>query len=281
MNTSMGVPTINLKEALAEQKNEELIHYSKKSRNKLLAAWNDDNKTLVRKLIGSYESVLNRFSRWITSLDMFSRMIFELGCLQGMVSCISHVLYCEKKQEEADTAYKGRLQYITHLSDIVKTLANEGSLSHTDLSKRLQMKPSTLSEAMKKIMIEDVVASTTSGKYRVYSLTDKGIHYAKYLKTVDTKSSLSSDAVWEKIDMRRKIKEKYDLLSMNPYEYFSDHVHNNIEKMPLYSATGIYNGMRITIKEEPGIIDPAKSKEYFGGMFDNGNAKKMMEVTLR
>ena len=277
MNTSMDVPTINLKEALAAQKNEELINYSKKGRNKLLAAWNDDDKSLVRKLIGSYESVLNRFSKWIASLDIASRMIFELGCLQGMVSGISQVLYCEKRQEEAAVAYKGGLQYVTHLSEIVKILEKEGPLSHTDLSKKLQMKQSTLTEAMKKILIEGVVTSTTSGRYKVYSLNDKGLHYAKYLKSVDKKTELSSEDIWKRIEKGRGIKVKiekyYDIGRENPYDFFDDQTHYNIAKIPCYSMETNYKGFPITIKTER--LKP------FGNMRNNGNEEFKQEVFCR
>lgn len=274
MDTSMGAPTINLKEALAERKNEELINYSKKGRYKLLAAWNDDDKSLVRKLIGSYESVLNRFSKWIASLDISSRMIFELGCLQGMVSGISHVLYCEKRQEEADVAYKGGLQYITHLSEIVKIIEKEGPLSHTDLSKKLQIKQSTLTEAMKKILIEDVVTSTTSGRYRVYSLTDKGLHYAKYLKSVDKKTELSSEDIWKRIEKRRGIKVKiekyYDIGGENPNDFFDNQTHYNVARVPCYSMETNYKGLPIAIR--------AERLKPFGNMCDNGNERFKQEV---
>ena len=146
MNTSTGVPQVKMKEALIEKKYEELADYSNQNIFTLLSAWSSDNISLVKKLISGYENTLRFITRWLKDKDEINQMVFELGRLQGVVSGIKHVLYCEKRKEEAATEYQNRLQYITHLSEIVKVLDKEGSLSHSDLSEKLHIKQPTLSE---------------------------------------------------------------------------------------------------------------------------------------
>ena len=184
MNISSKVQTLDVKEALTHKEYDKITDYFKQSRYELFAAWSEGNRALVKKYISLLENVMRRISFLMKSLDKFGHMIYEMGCLTGAISSISHVLYCAQKEEDSVAAYRSKLQYINHLSEIVKALDKEGPMSHTDLSAKLKMNVSTLSEAMKKVLAEDVIVSTISGKYKVYSLTDRGRHYAKYLKTL-------------------------------------------------------------------------------------------------
>ena len=218
MDTLTGVPTVNVKEALSEKQYEEMIHYSEKCRLSIFSAWSEENKALVKRIIHACEKTLRFFSEWIKSQNVQSQMIYELGCLRGVISSISHVIYCEQKKEEIaslDHEYRSKLQYVNHLVDIVKILDKEGSLSHTDLCQKLRMNQSTLSEAMKKILAESVITSTISGKYKVYSLTDQGRHYARYIKSIKAPFQLSDDSSEEKNDSKFFSSETNSIITNN------------------------------------------------------------------
>lgn len=238
MNTLTGGPTVNVKEALSEERFEELITYSEKSRLGLLSAWSAENKTLVKKIINICEKTLRYFSMWIKSQSIQNQMIYELGFLKGTVSSLSHAIYCEQKKEEAAADYRSRLQYISHLADIVKVLEKEGSLSHSDLAQKLMMKQPTLSEAMKKILMENVITTTTSGKYKVYSLTDQGRHYAQYLKTLKATTQIMSYSSEEKNDSKY-IREEFDpVITNNNKQDERAALYEGDKALLLFQATG-------------------------------------------
>ena len=265
MNTLTGGPTVNVKEALLEKQYKELVDYSEKSRLRLLAAWSADNKPIVKKIINACEKTLRIFSEWIRKQNIESQMIYELGYLKGTVSSIRHVLFCEQKEEEAAFDYRSKLQYINHLADIVSVLEKEGSLSHSDLSQKLMMNQSTLSEAMKKILVENVISSTTSGKYKVYSLTDQGRHYAKYLKSLQTTSQLSEKTTEEK-NIVLHIKAEYDpVITNNNKQEEKNALYEGDKALLLFQAEEdmyYYNIEIKSIKEEGQGINKRKVAEF-------------------
>ena len=105
-----------------------------------------------------------------------------MGAFLGSIESYGNILY-EKKNEQLviDRIYKEG-HTIKYLDNIVRLLENHGGLTHAELCKYLMLKTSTLSEAIKKVKEAGVINIHSSGKYKIYSLSDIGIRYGKYLR---------------------------------------------------------------------------------------------------
>ena len=110
--------------------------------------------------------------------DDWRRIIFEIGRLYGTMQLSSRICYEKKKDNQV---YETALSIcgIRHFEEIISLLYNQRELTQTELCKDLQMKPSALSECIKKILDTNMIVCRRSGKYKVYTLTDDGLRFAK------------------------------------------------------------------------------------------------------
>lgn len=231
MSSALHAPELNLKGAIENREYEKLEEYSKESSDLLLAAWNDENESLLMSRISGVLSTFQRLGKWLRAQDGFFQAIFNLGVLKGTASTLKQVHYYLAKEKENLTDHQKSYRYIPHLAEILKIIAETGPMSHSDLSVALGLNPSTLTECMKKILPFELINVSSFGKYKVYSLTDQGRRYFRqtqgkavinikqdghtdddhteymgfYLKANDTKSDSSDIHEGDKISL--KIKE--------------------------------------------------------------------------
>lgn len=108
--------------------------------------------------------------------------LFRLGSLLGTVESFSRLRYEQSQDEWAFTQFQAELRTIKHLPDIILALEVHGPMTHRELSESLHMNPPTLTEAMKKVLETDVIDVRTSGKHKIYSLTDTGLRLGRELR---------------------------------------------------------------------------------------------------
>jgi len=170
-----------------------VLFYEKKSRelSKLLKDIQDQIVILTIKNNCEYDELSKSLQHNFFTLDDFKvkeidvsddrKMIFEIGRLYGTMELSSRICY-EKKQDSQ--VYEAGLSVcgIKHFDEIVSMLDKRKQLTQTDLCSILKMKSSALSECMKKILATEMVVGRRSGKYKVYSLSDDGLRYARVLR---------------------------------------------------------------------------------------------------
>ena len=147
--------------------------------------------------------------------DLYRNAIFEIGCLYGLMQLSSQICYEKKKDARAfETALS--MYSIKHFNDVVAALSENGQLTHSQLCWKLNIKASTLSECMKKVLMTGLVERTRVGKYKVYTLSDDGLRYSK-----QQQKELSRQ--------RRKQKEILDSIDNRPGDYSFDVNSSNCE----------------------------------------------------
>lgn len=182
MNSVWFDPELNIQEAIKKQEYDRLTEYAQENSNLILTAWNDGNRTMLARRLNKGSTVIQRLSTWLKHQNSLVQAVFELGSLKGTISGLKQAHYIVSKKEDIAKEHQYRYRYIPHLEKIVDILAVHGSLSHSDLAYFIKMKSSTLTEVMKRILPEKLVNTSSLGKYKIYSLSDQGRHYAHFLK---------------------------------------------------------------------------------------------------
>ena len=142
----------------------------------MLTASRTDLNLLSRTL--QYGAIILDSYKDATVDDIEKRIIFELGRLYGVMHLSSLLCYEYKKNQKVYDAVSSSLE-IKHLDDIVALLERHQVLTHSQICRHLGIKPSTLTECMKKVLATDLLDFRRIGKFKVYSLSDNGRRYAK------------------------------------------------------------------------------------------------------
>lgn len=160
---------------------EKLIKYAETNQKSLNTYWQNKSLEDVQLFLKYATSKLSFFENFIQScVQQFSA--FKIGKLMGAVESYGKIIY-EKEQDRlvVDRLYEEG-HTVKYLDDIVKLLESHGGLTHAELCEHLSLKTSTLSEAMKKVLATGIVDFRSAGKYKIYSLTEEGIRYGKYIR---------------------------------------------------------------------------------------------------
>ena len=191
VNFSWYRPELNIKATLQEEKYDIISSYADQNSDYLMSLWNANEKEQLKKSISFGYGVFHRINRWIKTQSINIQSVFSLGMLWGTLKSLNHVLYCDLQTSAISSPHYQELRYISHLDEILCVLLAKGSLSHTDLSAQLKMKTSTLTEAMKKIIPYHLISISSAGKYKLYSLTDQGRRYIRYIHDQQNHPSIS------------------------------------------------------------------------------------------
>ena len=141
-----------------------------------------DEELSLRSVLKLGDAILKRFIQK-SLLDEKLRCVFELGKLMGIVKSYAHIEYEKSKNEYSFEQANKMYGSIKHLDDIVSTLYKAGYLNQAELAKALNLKTTTLTECMKKVMVTDFVITQRVGKYKFFSLSDYGRRYHDLLET--------------------------------------------------------------------------------------------------
>ena len=158
-----------------------LMDYIEKNKRIIYLEWQGEDYEYLEKTLAYGSMILRHFAN---SLDDEStqRALFEIGTLKGTVESFENLFYEKTEELRLLEANKKYFSSIKHLKDIIFVLETHGSVTHTELCNYLGMLPSTLSEAMKKVLETNLVLSSSAGKFRMYSLSEAGIKYGRLLR---------------------------------------------------------------------------------------------------
>ncbi len=157
----------------------------------MLTTSDSDCDELTEVLKYSFSIIDDLVNKYIDCTDE-KKAIFDIGRLYGTMQLSSRICYEKKKDHQV---YETALSVcgIKHFDDIISLLYSRKELTQTELCEVLDMKPSALSECMKKIINTNMVVSRRSGKYKVYALSDDGLRFAKMrLKEKNHEKELTS-----------------------------------------------------------------------------------------
>lgn len=180
-NTLWIHSNLELSELIDKKQHEALSDYVNSNQELIFANWAEGQLANLSMTLKYGASILKYFKTSLGSIR--DSMLVDLGSLLGTIDSFSHLLY-EQGQEQWTSSHINEVVATTkHLSEVVSALEVHGAMTHTELCTYLNMSnPSTLTEAMKKIIQTGVVQSRIAGKYKVYTLTDKGIRYGRSIR---------------------------------------------------------------------------------------------------
>ena len=146
----------------------------------VLTIRNDSDTYELRKTLQHNFLTLDDFKEKVIANDEERSMLFEAGRLYGTMELSSRICYEKEKDSQI---YETGLSIcgIKHFDEIIRLLDSRKELTQSEMCLILKMKPSALSECLKRILATDMIASRRSGKYKVYSLSDDGLRYARML----------------------------------------------------------------------------------------------------
>lgn len=170
-----------------------LIKYSETNQKKLNSYWRNSNKDTVNLFLKYATTKLSFFEKSIESEEQLYS-IFKIGVLLGAIESYANILYENQHDQLVANKVYEECRTVKYLDDIVGLLESHGGLTHSDLVELLSIKTSTLSEAIKKVLATGLVDVRSSGKYKIYSLTDIGIRYGRFIRN-KKREIVSSDQV--------------------------------------------------------------------------------------
>lgn len=191
-NTIWEKPQADLQRLLDEEEYAQLEAYVIDNKNLIYSKWSDNQVEDVNLSLRAGHSIMKYFMASLAKKR--EAIIMELGTLLGIIEGFNYLSYDKEQDLQTDLVMKEDASTIKHLQEVVFALEIHGSMTHTELCNYLGMHSSTLSEAMKRISKTGAIRVRSAGKYRIYTLTDVGIRFGKYLR-----KEKHSDALVEEV----------------------------------------------------------------------------------
>lgn len=179
---------------------EAIEHYISENKRRVYLEWEKHEYEKLEKMVKFGSMLLSyHVGDVIDSTD--KKLLFELGTLKGITECFEHLLYEKGKQMRVEEKIHIASLSTKYFNQVIDALLMFKRITHTELCGLLNLKPSTLTEAMKKILETGMVQAVFAGKYKIYSLTDDGVRYAR-IKSRELKAQkeqmagISTAAIW-------------------------------------------------------------------------------------
>lgn len=121
----------------------------------------------------------NIFKKFVLENEKCNRLIaYDLGCFDGvyttLIEFINKIITLKDKQEVDENILSRK-----YVMDILLFVYKNPLSRHKTISEKIGVKPNYLNELMNLLIKKSLVNKYQSGKYSIYSLTDKGILYMK------------------------------------------------------------------------------------------------------
>ena len=170
---------------------DQLLHYADTNRKAISFYWENKTEEDIQLFLKYATSKLVFFEKTIKcQLEHLSS--FKLGELLGTVEVYASILFEKQRDQLAVKRAYEENHAIKYLDSIVNLLESHGGLTHTELCEHLNLKASTLSEAIKKVLASGMIDVRNVGKFKIYRLTETGIRYGQYLRN-QRKSTITED----------------------------------------------------------------------------------------
>lgn len=177
-NTIWMYPELDLEELYHNGQFETLIRVAAENVDLAMTHFRQANYEVLEKSIRVGNILASNLE---TSIQAASNLaLIAAGKLIGSIETLEKIQY-ENEQNRA-AFEQSKLLGTKHLDSIVQALATYGSLSQTQMCEMLSLQASTLSEALKKVRMTNLIQASPYGKYKLYSLTEDGQRYSETLR---------------------------------------------------------------------------------------------------
>lgn len=177
--TTWVSPELDFEELYRDGRYEDIIQVSEKNTHLLISLCRHSERQALEKSVRFGAVVLSYFARSIQE-TLEKNALFSAGKLMGHLEALDKLQFASNQDQAA--IERAKLFGTKHLNEVILTLETHGTMSQTELSEALKLQASTLSEVLKKIRKTNLVQASPYGKYKVYSLTEEGIHYGAALR---------------------------------------------------------------------------------------------------
>ncbi|MCR5609248.1 MAG: hypothetical protein K6G26_09320 [Lachnospiraceae bacterium] len=248
-------PDFDLLESFRRKEWEHIREYVQNNKILSWSELNENNPDESLRIMEFENSLLKEFIDDLLGDDELYKIVFEIGNLQGCVQTVAKLLSDKLKEdyvsEQIDKCYSS----IKNLDLIIEQIDMKGGLTHTELGHRTEIKLSTLTECMKKILKTNLVESRRSGKCKIYFLTEYGMKYAKKLRREKEKLNLNIhnkyNAIYETNDIfeieiynknsNAKLESKYNIGEWFGNIAIGRPQYNNYSDYAIYPLTNMDN----------------------------------------
>ncbi len=226
---------LDIRIGFGEQRYDDILEYAEKNSKLLIGAMDDNDKDFDMSLKYG-NSILKQFEAKFIHTGM-AKAIFAIGQLKGVIRACAHLDYERKTDDRIWRDTKQLYSSIKHLDRIIEQIDKQNGVSHAILAEELGMKPSTLTECMKRMSETNLIRDKRSGKYKIYVLSDDGKRYAMELKQKQKSIEVNGDRLLSYISKIQSNNHKYVVIDRsNPSRVKFDR--NSIKK-DLYSLDNV------------------------------------------
>lgn len=159
---------------------EEIANYVKENSNHLFSIVSGERIEESQGIFRFGKTLTDEFEEDIVMGKDQLESIYKVGMLSGILKICLRIATEKSHQKSMEQEAEQYFSKISHLNQIVEIIGKNSGLTHTELSQKLDMNVSTLTECMKKIIETNLIEYRSVGRYKFYSLTDKGRRYRRY-----------------------------------------------------------------------------------------------------
>ena len=255
---------LDLNTALKEELYDSIIEYVEENQRQLLAIAKRNETENLKKSLKLGTAIL-RYQEKLFKTEKSKLSIYKLGVLSGSLDALNQLIYDSEQKQQTIDDFKESIKCVKHLRKIISLLDLYGSLTHSEISEKLNVNPPTLTEIMKKILPTTLVNVTSLGKYKLYSLTDQGRQLALHIREIKSES----DQLETLFDQLKKYSQQ-----TNDTERIRKYINNLLKEL---NGTAIMPGEKVCFD----FRDTQKNQTHFEFLIEKVNSNSDSTTTIK
>ncbi len=198
MNRTKRFPSnIDLMQEFTSENYEKIICCADDAQRELIYHWHVKDSLVAEQLILMSRSILNFWTDSIIKNRLWTALI-RCGAWIGTLETIEKHIYEKNMDSWSQKRIYKNLLSIKHFDEILRLLEVKGVMTHGEMVEKLHLNnSSTLTEVIKKTRDFDIIDIKKSGKYKLYSLTDAGVRYARQIRSGEDRQHLLKNIIEE------------------------------------------------------------------------------------
>ncbi len=198
MNRTKRFPSnIDLMHEFTSENYEKIICCADDAQRELIYHWHVKDSLVAEQLILMSRSLLNFWTDSIIKNRLWTALI-RCGAWIGTLETIEKHIYEKNMDSWSQKRIYKNLLSIKHFDEILRLLEVKGVMTHGEMVEKLHLNnSSTLTEIIKKTRDFDIIDIKKSGKYKLYSLTDAGVRYARQIRSGEDRQHLLKNIIEE------------------------------------------------------------------------------------
>ncbi len=195
--TKRFTSNIDLVQEFTSENYEKIICCADDAQRELIYHWHVKDSLVAEQLILMSRSILNFWTDSIIKNRLWTALI-RCGAWIGTLETIEKHIYEKNMDSWSQKRIYKNLLSIKHFDEILRLLEVKGVMTHGEMVEKLHLNnSSTLTEIIKKTRDFDIIDIKKSGKYKLYSLTDAGVRYARQIRSGEDRQHLLKNIIEE------------------------------------------------------------------------------------